>query len=112
MLRRPEGGARPIPKQPRHWSATRWQVILKPSAAAKEWPVRRGTARCGTRFWRNHGGADGDRVRHQYSGEHIRFGARLTATIAAELGETAVGDPHYQALFTIGSSCSSHLLII
>lgn len=26
----------------------------------------------------------------------------LTATIAAELGETAVGDPHYQALFTIG----------
>jgi phosphate transport system permease protein len=26
----------------------------------------------------------------------------LTATIAAELGETAVGSPHYQALFTIG----------
>ncbi|MCB1858489.1 MAG: phosphate ABC transporter permease subunit PstC [Gammaproteobacteria bacterium] len=26
----------------------------------------------------------------------------LTATIAAELGETAVGDPHYEALFTIG----------
>ena len=29
-------------------------------------------------------------------------GRTLTATIAAELGETAVGDPHYQALFTIG----------
>ena len=28
----------------------------------------------------------------------------LTATIAAELGETAVGSPHYQALFTIGIS--------
>ena len=28
----------------------------------------------------------------------------LTATIAAELGETAVGAPHYQALFTIGIS--------
>lgn len=26
----------------------------------------------------------------------------LTATIAAELGETAVGSPHYEALFTIG----------
>ena len=26
----------------------------------------------------------------------------LTATIAAELGETAVGSPHYKALFTIG----------
>jgi phosphate transport system permease protein len=26
----------------------------------------------------------------------------LTATIAAELGETAAGSPHYQALFTIG----------
>lgn len=26
----------------------------------------------------------------------------LTATIAAELGETAVGSPHYRALFTIG----------
>jgi phosphate transport system permease protein len=26
----------------------------------------------------------------------------LTATIAAELGETVVGSPHYQALFTIG----------
>lgn len=26
----------------------------------------------------------------------------LTATIAAELGETAVGSPHYQALFTLG----------
>jgi len=26
----------------------------------------------------------------------------LTATIAAELGETAVGSEHYQALFTIG----------
>ncbi len=26
----------------------------------------------------------------------------LTATIAAELGETAVGSDHYQALFTIG----------
>ncbi len=26
----------------------------------------------------------------------------LTATIAAELGETAVGSPHYQVLFTIG----------
>jgi len=26
----------------------------------------------------------------------------LTATIAAELGETAVGSPHYQALFAIG----------
>ena len=26
----------------------------------------------------------------------------LTATIAAELGETAVGSPHYQALFNIG----------
>ncbi len=26
----------------------------------------------------------------------------LTATIAAELGETAVGSQHYQALFTIG----------
>ena len=26
----------------------------------------------------------------------------LTATIAAELGETAVGSPHYQALFSIG----------
>jgi phosphate transport system permease protein len=26
----------------------------------------------------------------------------LTATIATELGETAVGSPHYQALFTIG----------
>ena len=28
----------------------------------------------------------------------------LTATIAAELGETAVGSPHYKALFTIGIS--------
>jgi len=28
----------------------------------------------------------------------------LTATIAAELGETAVGSQHYQALFTIGIS--------
>ena len=28
----------------------------------------------------------------------------LTATIAAELGETAVGSPHYEALFTIGIS--------
>lgn len=28
----------------------------------------------------------------------------LTATIAAELGETAVGSPHYKALFTIGVS--------
>jgi phosphate transport system permease protein len=26
----------------------------------------------------------------------------LTATIAAELGETAVGSEHYQALFTLG----------
>ena len=26
----------------------------------------------------------------------------LTATIAAELGETAVGSDHYQALFTLG----------
>lgn len=26
----------------------------------------------------------------------------LTATIAAELGETAVGEPHYQVLFTLG----------
>jgi phosphate transport system permease protein len=26
----------------------------------------------------------------------------LTATIAAELGETAAGSDHYQALFTIG----------
>ncbi len=26
----------------------------------------------------------------------------LTATIAAELGETAVGSDHYQVLFTIG----------
>jgi len=26
----------------------------------------------------------------------------LTATIAAELGETAVGSSHYQALFAIG----------
>ncbi len=26
----------------------------------------------------------------------------LTATVAAELGETVVGSPHYQALFTIG----------
>ena len=26
----------------------------------------------------------------------------LTATIAAELGETAVGSNHYQALFTLG----------
>jgi phosphate transport system permease protein len=26
----------------------------------------------------------------------------LTATIAAELGETAVGSPHYSSLFTIG----------
>jgi phosphate transport system permease protein len=26
----------------------------------------------------------------------------LTATIAAELGETAVGSEHYRALFTIG----------
>ncbi len=26
----------------------------------------------------------------------------LTATIAAELGDTAVGSPHYQALFTLG----------
>ena len=26
----------------------------------------------------------------------------LTATIAAELGETAAGSSHYQALFTIG----------
>jgi len=26
----------------------------------------------------------------------------LTATIAAELGETAVGSEHYQVLFTIG----------
>jgi phosphate transport system permease protein len=26
----------------------------------------------------------------------------LTATIAAELGETAVGSPHYGALFTLG----------
>jgi len=26
----------------------------------------------------------------------------LTATIAAELGETAVGSDHYQALFAIG----------
>ena len=25
-----------------------------------------------------------------------------TATVAAELGETVVGSPHYQALFTIG----------
>ncbi len=26
----------------------------------------------------------------------------MTATIAAEMGETAVGSPHYHALFTIG----------
>ncbi len=26
----------------------------------------------------------------------------LTATIAAELGETAVGSDHYRALFTLG----------
>ena len=26
----------------------------------------------------------------------------LTATIAAELGETAVGSEHYRALFTLG----------
>ena len=26
----------------------------------------------------------------------------MTATIAAELGETAVGSDHYRALFTIG----------
>ena len=26
----------------------------------------------------------------------------LTATIAAELGETAIGSPHYGALFTLG----------
>ena len=36
----------------------------------------------------------------------------LTATIAAELGETAVGSPHYKALFTIGIALFVITLII
>ena len=36
----------------------------------------------------------------------------LTATIAAELGETAAGSPHYQALFTIGISLFAITFVI
>ena len=63
--------------------------------------LARGAVGGWARLWRDHGGADGQRPLHQPARRVIFDSVRaLTATIAAELGETAVGSDHYQALFT------------
>ena len=65
--------------------------------------ARRRAARRRPRDRRDHGGADGHRSRGARSRTSPLDSVRtLTATIAAELGETARGSDHYQALFAIG----------
>ena len=83
--------------------ATRWQVIYKTVLpAAKNGLLGAVLLGVGRGFGETMGVVMA--TGHAINIPHSVFDSvrALTATIAAELGETAVGDPHYQALFTIG----------
>jgi len=83
--------------------ATRWQVISKAVLpAAKNGLLGAVLLGVGRGFGETMAVLMASGHSINYPGSVFDSVRALTATIAAELGETAVGSPHYQALFTIG----------
>ncbi len=83
--------------------ATRWQVIFKVSLpAAKNGLVAAVLLGVGRGFGETMAVLMATGHSINIPGSVFDSVRALTATIAAELGETAVGSDHYQALFTLG----------